>query len=151
MDEIAALLLANLEAAYRSHGFQGPTVRNALRGITAKQALARPAKGRHSIWELTAHIAYWKYAVRRRLHGAKRGSFPLRGSNWFAQPVKASEGEWKQLLEMLESEHLQLRETVESLDSAKLRDPKLQRLIYGAAAHDVYHCGQIQLLRKMLQ
>lgn len=149
MDEIAAVLLANLEAAYRSRGWHGPTVRNALRGVTAKAALARPAKERHTIWELTAHIAYWKYAVRRRLRGAKRGSFALKGSNWFAQPSKTTEGEWKQLLAMLESEHEQLRDAIKSLDADELRQPKVQRLIYGAAAHDLYHCGQIQLLRKM--
>ena len=85
------LLLANLEAAYAKHGWHGTTLRNAIRGLTADDVAWRPAKSRHNIWELIAHAAYWKYVARRRLRGAKRGSFPLKGSNWIPAPERIDE------------------------------------------------------------
>ena len=48
------------------------------------EAAWRPRLDRHSIVENVVHCAYWKYAVSRRLTGEKRGSFSLKGSNWFA-------------------------------------------------------------------
>ena len=78
-----ALLLDLVDEAFDRAAWHGPTLRGALRGVTAKQAAWRPARGRHNIRELALHAAYWKYAVRRRLTGEARGSFSLAGSNWF--------------------------------------------------------------------
>ncbi|HEY0351427.1 MAG TPA: DinB family protein, partial [Gemmatimonadales bacterium] len=64
------LLLEMLDQAYNQKGWHGTTLRGALRGLTPKDALWRPAPRRHNIWELTLHAAYWKYAVRRRLAGS---------------------------------------------------------------------------------
>ena len=76
------LFLRMLDDAYQRKAWHGPNLRGSLRGVTADQALWRPAPGRHSIGELAVHCAYWKYAVRRRLTGLKRGTFPRKGSNW---------------------------------------------------------------------
>lgn len=142
------LLLANLDAAYLRHGFQGTTLRNAVRGLHAEDVSWRPGKGRHNIWELTAHAAYWKYIVRRRLSG-HRGAFPLKGSNWIPAPASIDEASWQQLVRLLDEEHRLLRDVVASLTDAELRDPKKVRLVYGVAAHDVYHTGQIQLVKAL--
>ena len=144
------LLLANLDAAYDKHGWHGTTLRGALRGLTPDDVYRRPAKGRHTIWELVAHAAYWKYAVRRRLTGGKRGSFSLKGSNWYEAPPRAGERAWRDVVELLDVEHHSLRELIAALDDAALNDPKKLRMIYGVAAHDVYHCGQIQLTKRLL-
>ena len=148
MRELIELLLANLDAAYLRKGWHGPTLRNAIRGLRAEDVAWRPAKGRHNIWELTAHAAYWKYAARRRLSGGKRG-FPMRGSNWIAAPAHIDEASWQEVVGLLDDEHGQLRELVASLSEADLREPKKLRVIYGVAAHDVYHAGQIQLVKKL--
>jgi hypothetical protein len=101
------------------------------------------------------HAAYWKYTVRRRLLGEKRGSFALPGSNFFARPVDRSEKAWRTDLALLESEHQKLRETVSSIQRRQLDDPKrgksIRRLIAGIAFHDVYHAGQIQLIKKLVK
>lgn len=143
------LLLANLDAAYDTRGWHGTSLRGALRGLTAADVFWRPAKGRHNIWELVAHAAYWKYAVRNRLTGGKRGSFPLKGSNWIAAPARGDEKAWRDAVALLESEHRQLRAVIESLDDAALEDRKKLRQLYGVAAHDVYHTGQIQLVKRL--
>ena len=150
-----ALLLRILDEGFDRRAWHGPNLRGALRGLDARRAVWRPARGRHSIWELVVHAAYWKYAVRRRLTGDKRGSFALSGSNWFARSGDGGETAWRADLALLTEEHRQLREVV-----ARLRDADLPRaaagsgrshatLIYGVAAHDVYHAGQIQLLKRL--
>lgn len=149
MRELLDLLLANYDAAYEKQGWHGTNLRGALRGLSAGDVTWRPAPGRHNIWELTAHAAYWKYTVRRRLTGGKRGSFALKGSNWIASPASVDEESWRNVVRLLEDEHRQLRQVIASLSAAELRDPKKQRMIYGVAAHDVYHTGQIQLVRRL--
>ena len=149
MREVLELLLANLDAAYGRRGWHGTALRGALRGLSAEDVVWRPGKGRHNIWELTLHAAYWKYAVRRKLTGAKRGSFPMKGSNFFPSPARADEGSWRKVVALLDEEHRALREAVAAMDDASLRDAKKLRLVYGVAAHDLYHTGQIQLVKRL--
>jgi hypothetical protein len=85
MDSIE-LLLGLLDEAFERKAWHGPNLRGSLRGLDAKAAAWRPGPGRHNIWETAVHAAYWKYAVRRRLTGEKRGSFARGGSNWFRCP-----------------------------------------------------------------
>ena len=154
MSEVA-LLLRMLDESYEKKAWQGPNLRGALRGVGAAQAAWRPAAGRHSIRELAVHAAYWKYAVRRMLTGEKRGSFSEKGSNWFDRPSAPAERAWKADLAMLDAEHRRLREAVAALSDAALRrKPRgsqrtVDTLIYGVASHDVYHTGQIQLLKRL--
>jgi hypothetical protein len=140
------LLIDGIDEGYLRKAWHGPTLRGALRGVTLEQALWRPGKNRHNIWELTLHCAYWKYAVRRRLTGERRGSFARAGSNWLPLP-KPTPQAWRADLQFLADEHRALRSAVESLPAARLE--RAVRLIRGAAYHDVYHAGQIQLLKKL--
>ena len=144
----AVVLTDLLNEAYRAKAWHGPTLRGSLRGVTSEQAVWRPAKGRHNIWELAAHAAYWKFAVRRKILKDKSLSFGERGANWFARPV-AGEAAWKSDLARLDREHAALLATIEELDAAGLNEPQTVRLIRGAALHDVYHAGQIKLLLKL--
>ena len=113
---------------------------------SAEQAAWSPAGDRHNIWELTLHGAYWKYVVRRLLK-EKRGAFVLKGSNFFERPEGGaiSEVAWKTDIAILEGEHRELREAVVD----KGLTPAACHLIRGAAAHDLYHAGQIRLLRRL--
>ena len=149
MKDVLALLLANLDHAYAKRGWHGTNLRGSLRGVTVSEALWRPGKGRHNVWELTAHAAYWKYAVRNRLQGGKRGSFALKGSNWFASPARADADGWRALVKLLDEEHRLLRAAIASMSDADLRDAKKTRMVYGVAAHDVYHTGQIQIVKRL--
>jgi hypothetical protein len=150
MPTVIDVLLANLDDAYERRGWHGTNLRGALRGLSVDELKWRPGKGRHNIWELTLHAAYWKYAVRRRLgSGIKRGSFPLKGSNFFEVPANADEESWRDTLLLLEVEHRQLRETVASIPPRALEDPKKLRMVYGIAAHDLYHTGQIQVIKRL--
>jgi hypothetical protein len=148
----AKLVLALLDEAYEKKTWHGPNLRQSLKGITAKQAAWRPAPGRHNIWELTLHAAYWKYVARRKIEGGKRGSFALKGSNFFPRPEKGnlSEGAWTADKRFLEQEHRALRAAVAKVFRTSA-NAKLLRVLYGVAFHDVYHAGQIRLLRRMME
>lgn len=140
------LLLAILDEAYEKAAWQGPNLKGSLRGVTPAQAAFRPAGARHSIREVALHAAYWKYAAWRRLTGGQRGSFALEGSNWFPRRGVPSESEWKRDRAFLEEQHRKLRAAVAALSAPTARQV---RQIYGVAAHDVYHTGQIQLLKRL--
>jgi hypothetical protein len=62
-------ILDQLKRAYEGGAWHGPSVREALVGVTAQQAHARPLPNAHSIWELVHHIAVWEIVGRRRLEG----------------------------------------------------------------------------------
>jgi hypothetical protein len=150
-------LLSLLDEAYNRAAWHGPNLRGSIRGVTSSEAATPPRSGRHNIWEIIVHAAYWKYVVRRRLTGEKRGSFSLLGSNWFLRPMDRSEKAWRGDVALLESEHRLLRQVVAEFPPENLdhRAPGsktfARRLIAGIAFHDVYHAGQIQLIKRLRQ
>jgi hypothetical protein len=152
---VLGLLLENLDRAYDMTSWHGPNLRGAIRGVTAAQAAWRPAPGRHSVAEQVLHAAYWKHTARRRLLGDPRGSFPLKGSNWFRVPDDLDDPRWREFIRLLDAEHRALREAVAGFDPARLDDvppgnkTTARALILGVAAHDLYHAGQIQLLNRL--
>ena len=149
------LLLAAIDQAFDHKAWHGTTLRGSVRGLNAEAAAWRPAPGRHNVWEIVLHTAYWKYIVRRRITGARDPSFPRQGSNWFPPPASASEREWKSDVALLQDEHRKLREAVAAFppqDLGKLSPKKKwtrEEEIFGIAAHDLYHAGQIQLLKRL--
>lgn len=154
-----AQLLAMLNEAYDVRSWHGTNLRGSIRGLTDRDAAWRPGRGRHNIWELVVHAAYWKYVVRRRLLGEKRGSFPLKGSNFWPRPGEGAASArlslWRSDVRLLADMHRLLRAAVEAYPSARLstRVPgspfTYAGLIRGIAAHDLYHAGQIQLLKRL--
>jgi hypothetical protein len=150
-------LLDILDRAYDRRSWHGTNLRGSVRGVSAADAARRPAAGRHNIWEVVVHAAYWKYAVWRRLAGERRGSFPLSGSNWFARPTDPSEQAWRADVRLLATMHRKLRGAVARLTdrdlAVKPRGSTVSNfdLVAGIAAHDLYHAGQIQLLKRLVR
>jgi uncharacterized damage-inducible protein DinB len=146
------LLLLQLAQAYDRHSWHGTNLRGSIRGLTPEQAAWRPSEGRHSIHEEVVHCAYWKYAATRRLVGAKKGGFPLEGSNWFRREA-ADAAQWKADVRLLEECHRRLRDAVAALApkdlDRKVGSGTVQFLVSGIIAHDLYHAGQIQMLKRL--
>ncbi len=119
--------------------------------MTEAQAAWRPARGRHNIWEVLVHAAYWKHIVRQRLTG-RRERFPFAGRNWFVRPH--GDRRWDEDVRLAREEHDALIEVVSGLDERALRrrvhqGQTAEANIRGIAMHDVYHAGQIQLLKAL--
>src|SRR6266571_3318842 len=125
-DPRITLLLDVYDQAFDHKAWHGTPLWGSLRGLTQQAALWRPGRGRHNIWEVVLHTAYWKYIVRRRLARDATLSFPRAGSNWPALPAvtdaRVSARGWRS--RWTNAQH-----------------------IYGIASHDLYHAGQIQLLK----
>jgi DinB superfamily len=147
--------LVLIDQAYNRQSWHGTNLRGSLRGVTPKEAAWRLAPGRHNIWEEIVHAAYWKYVVRRRLTGERRASFALEGSNWFARPDRPDPAAWKKDIALLDESHRALREVIANLSEASLKPArggkrnKIAWHVSGIAAHDLYHAGQIQLLKSL--
>lgn len=147
-------LLRLLDEAYKGPAWHGPTLRGALRGVAWRDAHWRPGPGRHGIRDLVVHAAYWKYVARRRISGEAVGSFARTGSNWFPTPDRPSARSWALDLDLLEREHQQLRSLVAALTPRAMRVTTSRGRVaadevLGAAFHDVYHAGQIRLIKRL--
>jgi uncharacterized damage-inducible protein DinB len=156
-DSIATLLLENVQPRPgRGSWHGGPTPVGALRGVSADQASWIPAPGRNSIWQLALHIAYWKYAVRRRLEGGSESRFPRAPANWPRIPKPADAKAWARDIALLKQEHERLIAAIAAIPLRRYGEtlPRGKRwtigeMILGIAQHDAYHTGQIQLLKRL--
>ena len=140
--------------------WHGPALLEALEGVTAEQAAARPVAAAHSIWELVLHMASWNGEVTRRLQGNAPG-MPEEGD--FPEVGEVSESAWQQARERLDSTVSTLRETLAALsdqdldrtggsisDRALGTGVTLRAMVVGVLQHAAYHSGQIVMLRKAL-
>ena len=140
-----------LKRAFEGEAWHGPAVKEVLAGITAARATARPIASAHSIWELVAHIAAWEDAVRRRLLGEL---VELTDAEDWPRTDDVTEKAWASLLARLEAGNRELRQTVIGFDESELdRPPGRNRstayaLMLGVLQHDLYHAGQIAVLKK---
>ncbi|HWC72469.1 MAG TPA: DinB family protein [Gemmatimonadales bacterium] len=157
MDQAVRLLLEVYDQAYTAPAWHGTPLKGSFRGISPRAALWRPARGRHCIWDLVLHTAYWKCIVRRRLLRDSAIAFPREGHNWFAPPRPANEAAWRRDRALLDEQHRLLRRAIASLSLRDLGHRgwhsrwSIKAEVYGIASHDLYHAGQIQLLKKLMR
>ncbi|MGD9589291.1 MAG: DinB family protein [Pyrinomonadaceae bacterium] len=149
------LLTIQLEQAFRRRSWHGTNLLGSIRGLTIGIAEARPAPGRHNIWELIVHAAYWKYSVYRRLAGDPALKFKLKGSNWFERPVEMSAAALKRDIDLLKEYHALLIGSLAAFPPKRLdaipkgSSTSFRDLVIGVAAHDLYHAGQVQLIKRL--
>ena len=136
------------------HG--GASVLGALRGLSPEAAAWRPYPDRHSIWALALHVAYWNYAVRRRITGEGRGGFPRKPSNFPSVPSEATDAAWREDRLLVKECHDRLVEAVKGFDPSGLDEyagdestTSYADLITGIVLHDTYHAGQIVMLKRL--
>jgi uncharacterized damage-inducible protein DinB len=156
MNEISRIV-DQLEREHSGEPWHGSPLQRILHGVNHTQAAAKPIAGAHSIWELVLHIAAWKNETRHRLSGAPSGE-PQEG-DWPA-PADATPSNWREAVERLELSHRLLVSAVRDLPEPKLFEPTndprhangmaatYYELLHGIVQHDVYHAGQIAILKK---
>jgi uncharacterized damage-inducible protein DinB len=145
-------LLAALRGAFERKGWHGPTVLEALQGVTAREAAHKPAGVHHSIHQLVDHIQYWEESGLR--YATTRGK-PKRTRRDWGLPARS----FTASLREMKATHRRLIEAVSALADDDLERPigtwdsgrmSLSRVLHGVAAHDAYHAGQIRLIRTLL-
>lgn len=163
-------LVLALDGAFHGRGWQGPTLLGSIRGVSPSEAVVVPAPLQHSIWGLVLHAAYWKYAVCYRI--AKAGfrfesldlddagapSFPRSPSNFPDPPESPGLQGWRQDILLLKHYHAALIEAARRLSKRQLdsippggKRWTLRPMLSGVAAHDAYHCGQIQMIKRLIR
>lgn len=152
MSEIKRII-SQLRRAHEGQAWHGPSVKEVLAGVTAEQAARHPISGAHSIWEIVLHIPVWERAAQRRIIEWKAEEVS-ESEDWPAV-TDASDAAWAEALEQLSRSNSALRETISTLNDADLdriiegTQYSAYFLLHGAIQHDLYHAGQIALLKKV--
>jgi len=146
-------ILDQLKRAFEGNAWHGPSVREVLTGITADQAHARPLRNTHTIWELVRHIAVWEDVGRRRLSG-DRAQIEISSPEDWPPPEDTTEAAWEKAKEALNQGHQALVEAIACTPESRLDEPIFEGMstvyvtLHGVIQHDLYHAGQIAMLKK---
>ena len=150
-------IIDQFRRAFDGEAWHGPAVLSLLSDVTAVQAAAHPVAGTHSIWELVLHIGTWENACKRRLEGDPAQLTD--DEDWMAIS-QFSEAEWERTKEKLVATHEELLSAIAKVDESRLDRPIIEGAsfqsssvyvtLHGAVQHDLYHAGQIALLKKAI-
>lgn len=148
-------ILDQLKRAYEGNAWHGPSVREALAGVNAEQAHARPLRNAHTIWELVHHIAVWEDVGRRRVTG-DRAQIEISSPEDWPPADDMSESAWEQSKAALDRGHQALVVAIGRVAESRLDAPIFEGMstvyvtLHGVIQHDLYHAGQIAMLKKAL-
>ena len=148
----AARIAEQLRRAFAGSAWHGPAVLQLLSDVDAATAAAHPLPEAHSIWELVLHIAAWDGAVNRRIVTGK--ALRLSAAENFPQVKEKTPAAWKQAISLLKKTHKDLIQTVSTLPDSRLsrrvagKNYDVYFMLHGVTQHELYHAGQIALLKK---
>lgn len=140
-----------LRRAFYGPAWHGPGLMEILEDVDAATAVAKPLARVHSIWELVLHVAVWDESGLRRLSGEK---FQPTGLANFPPVSASTEDAWRATVGKIRRTHDALVKTVSALPESRLRDRvpgkryDFYHLLHGIAQHELYHAGQIAILKK---
>jgi uncharacterized damage-inducible protein DinB len=143
-----------LRRAFDGDAWHGESLFEILEGVTAAQAAARPIASAHTIWELVLHIAAWDAAALRRIGGA---AVELADAENFPPVLEVSDAAWHRATAQVRSTHQDLIAAVADLSDSRLFEIvpgkhgahyTFYYMLHGVVQHELYHAGQIALLKK---
>jgi uncharacterized damage-inducible protein DinB len=141
-----------LRRSHEGEAWHGPSLRELLQGVTAEQA-ARKMDELHSIWELVLHIAAWELAGARMLRGEVAGD--LTSDQDWPSVGEPAELRWREAIDKLDAAHDELSEAIRQCAPERLSETapgksySVYVLLHGIVQHNLYHGGQIAILRKL--
>ena len=148
-------ILDQLKRAYEGNAWHGPAVKEVIAGVTAEQARVRPLANAHTIWELVHHIAVWEDVGRRRLQGDP-ANVPISSPEDWPPAHDTSAAAWEQAKAALDRGHQALVDEISRVTESRLDQPIMEGkssvyvTLHGVIQHDLYHAGQIAMLKKAL-
>lgn len=151
---IVERLNSQLNFTFRGPSWHGPTLFELLSDVDESEAAAVPVPNVHSIWELVLHCTAWKKAVKARLDGERAN---LQGEEDWPPVVDPNNRAWRDSLADLDAAHAALEARVRQLAEADLdrnapgQEVSFYQTLHGVMEHDIYHAGQIALLKKSLR
>ena len=151
----SGLLADQLRRAFEGDAWHGPALLELLADIDAPTAAEHPITNVHSIWELVLHIAAWDDAVNHRIVLGKGLLEDLEDEENFPPVQDTSEAAWKKAIDHAKEAHAQLLKTVQRLPDQRLSEAvpgkpyDIRFMLEGVAQHELYHAGQIAILKKI--
>ncbi|MGH9523318.1 MAG: DinB family protein [Terriglobales bacterium] len=147
-------VIDDIQRSIEGESWQGPSIREILEGIGARDAAAHPIADAHSIWGLLLHVTAWIHACDSRVRG---NITELAGESDWPPVHDTSESAWKAAFEDLRRAEAELTATLGKLRDDDLDGPVPNRpydrahLLHGLAQHNAYHAGQMSLLKRALK
>jgi len=149
------LLIDFLDQAFEKSAWHGTTLKGSVRHVDHELAVWRPDSGQHNIREIIIHTAYWKYTIWKKLVGKTDVTFDYRGTDWQKLPHKLDARLWLTEKAIIKKHHKLLISELEKFPAGKLlKIPPKSKFVYkryllGVGSHDLYHAGQIQLIKRL--
>jgi uncharacterized damage-inducible protein DinB len=147
-------LADQIRRAFEGSAWHGDSMLELLADVNAKTATARPIKDAHSIWEILLHVAAWDDVVARRSGGK---AVTLTDEQNFPTVTDTSEAAWSRAIESTKKTHHELIKAVAAFSDSRLTDQvpgktenyyNFYYMFSGIVQHELYHAGQIALLKK---
>jgi len=139
-----------LRRSQQGAAWHGPAVGELLPGTDAVLAQRQLIPGAHNIWELVLHITAWQVAMLRAVKGETMPQLDGQ-EDW---PVAGhTEQDWRDAVERLERVNDELVASLASFPDERLgdtvpgRDYSFYFLFHGVTQHNLYHAGQIAMLK----
>lgn len=148
-----ARIADQLRRAFYGSAWHGPALLELLADVDAAMAAATPVAHVHSIWELVLHVAVWDDATLRRLGGAKWQPTGLKN---FPPVREVTNAAWRRTVAQTKATHDELVDIVAALPDSRLHERvpgkryDFYHQLHGVAQHELYHAGQIAILKKAL-
>ena len=151
----ASRIADQLNRAFSGEAWHGDSLLEILDGVSTAQAATRPIPDAHSIWELVLHITAWDRTVQRRFDGTV---LELDDAENFPEVQDLSDAAWQKALNELRRVHQALIDAVTAMPDRKLDEMvpgkegahySFYYMLHGVVQHELYHAGQIALLKKI--
>lgn len=139
-----------MQKTFEKNAWHGPSIKEVLPDISPQQSLKK-LPNTHSIIELVSHMTSWRVYTTKRLQGdhqfkvTEQLNFP-------------SSSDWSKALQDLDASQAALLQAVTDFPAERLHEvvPNNKQqytfytLLHGIIHHDLYHLGQIVLIKKSL-
>ena len=140
-------IIALLEKTFKGPAWHGPSIMETLKDISDKTAFNK-ISGSHSIVELVLHMTTWRNFTDKRLSGDNE--YQVTDEDNFPKAT-----DWGSAMNNLKQSQENLLSALRKFPEDKLfttvptRKYDFYTLLHGIIQHDIYHAGQIVLLKKL--
>jgi uncharacterized damage-inducible protein DinB len=146
-------IVSQLKDACEGDPWFGRNAKELLSEVNEQTAFTK-LKNQHSILELVWHMITWREFTIDRLHPAKTLA-QLEENDW-RELNHSNKTLWPQGLQRLQETQEQLISLLQNADdtllveNVKERKYNFRKLLNGLIQHDIYHLGQIAIIKKII-